>query len=355
MSSEMVVTAADTQRWSVRNLGDVDRVSGTELGRQLGYSRKQPTIFNKMVIEKLLKEGKINDFDIVKENLQCRKGFGHVPVTEYWLPLPMARSIALNHVRTQRANKLREQVVEQLEALIKEKREALQAPTTDYAALVLAVQQQMHLLQQHTERLEALSQPKAPPSIYIDDERAHLLKRMAQDLTAARGEGSVQSIWRAVQRKYNFIKAKRGKHPRVFETVTVNKFDAVLAELSADLDKALSTPTKVSSILRRTSVAAGNSVDVHYVGERLNRMLAPAKVEVPLYALPRLYALANLMVYPRPNGKTPDLRIDEADIRKLIAWCSDHPHELEVFLESEKELHQLKASSGRRRGAAVAE
>lgn len=349
-----IVVATVEEPGGLREIDGVKRISGTELGRRLEYSTKKPALFNKQVIERLLKEGKLNDSDIVFKQNQCRKGFGHVSVTEYWLTLPVARSIALEHVRTPQAAKLRKQVVEELEAAMREKTEALQAPTADYATLALTVQSGFdQQAARDAEILDTVKQLRAPASVYIDEDRIHLVKRLSQEIVSTRGEGTVHAIWKALRLKHGFIPARKGKHPRLFDTITVDCFSTVLAELRADLQKALNAPNRmVATLVRRVEVE--NSVDVDYVAKRLKVMLSNLdekdRVEVPAHALAAIYGLVPVEAY--------ESCIDESKILDVGNWCAKNAKGLKVLLKELEELHRYRlkaAASGRRRGAAVAE
>lgn len=347
MRNGIIIVAAEEEAWDIRPMGGVDRISGTELGRRLAYGGK-PTLFNTQVVRKLLNEGKINASDMVFEQNPCKRGFGKATVTEYWLSLPLARSIAIEHVRTKVADGLRQQVTAQLERLIGERKMALQEPTDTLALIQAGLDRQTALLERQGELLLGILQQPKSPSIYIDDERAHMLKRMAQDIvTASGGEDTLQTIWQTVQRKYNFIKAKQKSHPRVFGTVTVDRFEQVLDYLRAALTKAVNTPKKtVTSLLQRPVAPTGNALDTQAVSRRLNAV----GFDIPAWALPDwgpaegLYSMIGILTYEAPeSGRKSDLNravhIDESSVSAISHWCSTHPRELKTFLSNRRLLN----------------
>lgn len=274
--------------------------------------------------------------------IPCKRGFGTGTVTEYWLTLPAARRVALEYVNTTAAKELRAQVTEQLERLIEEKPMALQAPS-DTAAIVLALKAGF---ESQAELVRGLLQPPKPPSLYIDDERVHLLRCLARDLATARGERTMQPVWKAMQLQHGFITAKPKSNPRVFETVTVELFDRVLAQLRAELESALKAPKKVTSLMKRPVSPTGNALDIQAVARRLEGM----NLEVPTWALPDwgeikgLYTMVGVLTYTAPpSGKKSDIQqavhIDESSVPVIADWCTTHPTELLVFLSNRRALN----------------
>lgn len=339
MAASEIVAAVASEAWDLREMDGVDRVSGTELGRKLEYDVKHPTNFNKKVVEKLVKEGKLNDSDIVAERQQCKKGFGYTPVTEYWLTLPAARSIALEHVWTPAAAELRGQVVEQLERLMAQRTPALAAPDDSQALALASIQagqdRQQALLEKHSELLLSLAQAKAqPPSVYIDEERIHLLKRLGLEVAKARGDNFLEPVWQEVQAKFTLTKAKRGKHPRAFATVTIDSFDGVLGYLREERTKALSSSKKTVSPLVHRREPTGRSISPEEVSQRLKNV----GLDVPAWMLTSPDDVNGF--YKRVvKIETYEGCIDEASMHKLINWCSTHPLELAFMIELRRKLN----------------
>lgn len=350
MANEMVlapVEGNEVEAWVVRKIAGVDRISGTELGRRLAYSTSKPTIFNKMVVEKLLKEGKLNDSDIVKEDLQCKKGFGYTTVTEYWLTPAVARSIALEHVWTPAAVELRAQVVAQLERLMERRTAALAAPDSGVLARIEAGQ--LALLERQGELLQTFREGPKVPSVYIDEERVHLLKGLGRETAAARGDASALPVWEEVRRKYGLSKSRAGRNARVFDTVTVDRFDVVLGYLRAELDKARTAPKKTVPLLpRRPLVPTGNLLSLQAVCRRLKAVgfdvpeCACADWETPKETARGLYFAAEIPWYPASDsgkaGRNQPINIDESAMPRLIAWCTEHPLALEALVSNRRML-----------------
>lgn len=232
--------------WEVREFNGKRCVSGTELGRKLGYTRAKPSMFNKVVVERLLKTGKLKDSDVVKERLPYKKGPLEGEKTEYWMTFDVALKVAME-VDTPAAEAVRQKVIDYLQKQVE--LAALPAlvveSPSEETAIVAAVERAMT---RHTEELSktlskaitenlarAVSAAVAPlvrnaNGLYVDEDRRAELIYVARMIVRARAKPhrtTLTAIWDGIRESPN----NRFRPGKVFSTVWLDKFDAVLKSL----------------------------------------------------------------------------------------------------------------------------
>jgi hypothetical protein len=230
--------------WQVRTINGVQRVSGTELGRKLKYNVAKPSEFNRKVIEKLRKDEKFKDLDVVSDRSYRKRGFAQVEVTEYW-PTPAAARRIIMEVETDTAKEIQRSVIAQLENLQKALAElpsevivtAPAEPTHDaitatvervlgdqgsnIAKLIMkAVEDGLRPLEKGLD--QAAKMIERVHGYYIDDDRRLQLNHLSRIIAARKGKGeSVSNIWKGVRVTYDL------RSGRTFSTVPRDLFDQV--------------------------------------------------------------------------------------------------------------------------------
>lgn len=171
--------------WDVWEINGERRVTGTEVGRRLGYYPSKPTTFNDKVIKRGLRAGKFRDIDIVETRRRCKAGFGYREVTEYLLRAEDVLRISME-VQTPNAKRLRQELITSVRDLMIARAASTDSPNILTAGIVAVLDERIREFKKLLERAHGL---------YVDDEHRHYLTHLASIIVDTRPASKLSDIW----------------------------------------------------------------------------------------------------------------------------------------------------------------